>query len=156
MFLRTSAEHCWKLAYHCLRGIDMARITEIDRIVGTANVVEWARLALADLQAPVLRVTRLQHDDQGHPVALEMVVLVLARFPGLERDGGVIPEIGELAPRYGLSLLSTRERLSLAPATSDIALHLGTAVGANVLKRDRVVETVDGEPLEWLVAFSRL
>jgi DNA-binding GntR family transcriptional regulator len=118
----------------------VARITEIERIVGTASVVEWARLALVDLQAPVLRVKRLQHDDQDRPVALEIVVLVLARFPGLEGDGGAIPEIGELAPRYGLSLSNTRERLSLAPATTDIALHLGTAVGADVSRsrcRDR-------------------
>jgi DNA-binding GntR family transcriptional regulator len=145
-----------KLAYHCLRDTDVARIVEIERIVGTANVVKWARLALADLQAPVLRVKRLQHDDQDRPIALEIVVLVLARFPGLEGDGGAIPEIGELARRYSLSLSGTRERLSLAQATSDVALHLGTSVGADVLKRDRVVETADGEPLEWLVAFSRL
>ena len=145
-----------KLAYHCLRGIDVARITEIERIVGIPNVTEWARLALADLQAPILRVTRLHHDDQDRPLALEMVVLVLACFPGLEGDSGVIPEIGELARRYGLSLSGTRERLSLVQATSDIALHLGTAVGADVLKRDRVAETADGKPLEWLVAFSRL
>jgi DNA-binding GntR family transcriptional regulator len=139
-----------------LKGIDVTRITEIERVVGIASVTEWARLSLADLQAPVLRVTRMKHDDQHRPLAIEMVVLVLAHFPGLERDGGVIADIGELAQRYGFRLSHIRDRLSVVPTPGDIALHLGTTVGTNVLKRDRVTETIDGMPLEWLVAFNRL
>ena len=134
----------------------MARIAQIARTVGTANVVEWAKLALAGLQAPVLRVTRLRHDDQDRPVALETVVLVLKHFPALEGDGGVIPDICELAQRYGLSLLRTAERVGIVPAAGDIALHLGIAVGTKVLKLDRVVETAGGVPIEWRVSFNRL
>ena len=134
----------------------MARIAQIARTVGTANVVEWAKLALAGLQAPVLRVTRLRHDDQDRPVALETVVLVLKHFPVLEGDGGVIPDICELAQRYGLSLLRTAERVGIVPAAGDIALHLGIAVGTKVLKLDRVVETAGGVPIEWRVSFNRL
>jgi hypothetical protein len=33
-------------------------------------------------------------------------------------------------------------------------LHLGIVVGTHVLKLDRVIETTDGRPIEWRVAFS--
>ena len=134
----------------------MVRIAQIARTVGTANVVEWAKLALADLQAPVLRVTRLRHDDQDRPVALETVVLVLEHFPGLEADGEIIPDICGLAKRYDLSLLRTAERVAVVPAAGDIALHLGIAAGTKVLKLERVVETAAGVPIEWRVSFNRL
>ena len=134
----------------------MVRIDQIARTIGTANVVEWAKLALADLQAPVLRVTRLRHDDQDRPLALETVVLVLEHFPGLEADGEIIPDVCQLAKRYDLSLLRTAERVAVTPATGDIALHLGIAAGTKVLKLERVVETAAGVPIEWRVSFNRL
>ena len=134
----------------------MVRIDQIARTIGTANVVEWAKLALADLQAPVLRVTRLRHDDQDRPLALETVVLVLEHFPGLEADGEIIPDVCGLAKRYDLSLLRTAERVAVVPAAADIALHLGIAAGTKVLKLERVVETAAGIPIEWRVSFNRL
>jgi hypothetical protein len=40
-------------------------------------------------------------------------------------------------------------------ATGDIALHLGIAETADVIKKDRVIETVDGKPIERRVAFCK-
>jgi len=37
-----------------------------------------------------------------------------------------------------------------------VAAHLGITAGADVMKLDRVVKTVSGEPVEWRVAFRKL
>ena len=118
-------------------------------------MAEWAKLVLSDLKAPVLRVTRLRHDDQARPVALEEVVLPLDRFPGLAPNGGGIPDIVELAQRHGLSLGRVTERISIVRATRDVASHLRITAGTDVMKLDRVTETADGRPIEWRVAFAR-
>ena len=127
----------------------------ISRAVGTANIIEWARLALRDLHAPVLRVARLRHDHQGSPIAFENVVLVLGLFPDLADDDDAIHDIAELARQYGRSLARSSERISIVPAGGEIAHHLGVAPGTDVLKLDRIVETSDGVPAEWRVAFSK-
>jgi UTRA domain len=98
----------------------VAALMSIAQTVGTANVAEWAKLVLSDLQAPVLRVTRLRHDDQARPVALEEVVLPLDRFPGLAPSGD-IPDIVELAQRHSLPLGRVAERISIVRATKDVA-----------------------------------
>src|SRR5262245_28609795 len=93
--------------------------------VGTANIIEWAKLALPDIRAPVLRVTHLRHDELERPFSLEQLVLILDRFPGLQRESGLIPDIAELARRYGLPLSRATERIRMVPASGDTALHLG-------------------------------
>ena len=133
----------------------MSALMSIAQTVGTANVAEWAKLVLSNLQAPVLRVTRLRHDDQARSVALEEVVLPLDRFPGLAPNGGDIPDIVELAQRHGLSLGRVTERISIVRATRDVASHLRITAGTDVMKLDRVTETADGRPIEWRVAFAR-
>jgi DNA-binding GntR family transcriptional regulator len=133
----------------------VAALVSIAQTVGTASVAEWAKLVLSNLQAPVLRVTRLRHDDQARSVALEEVVLPLDRFPGLAPNGGDIPDIVELAQRHGLSLGRVTERISIVRATRDISSHLRITAGTDVMKLDRVTETADGRPIEWRVAFAR-
>ena len=90
------------------------------------------------------------------PSALEEVVLALDRFPGLLPNGGDIPDIIELAQRHNLSLGRATERVSVIQATKAIALHLGIVMGTNVLGLERIAETVDGEPVEWRVAFRKI
>jgi len=133
----------------------VAALMSIAQTVGTANVAEWAKLVLSDLQALVLRVTRLRNDDRARPIALEEVVLPLGRFPALAPNGGDIPDIVELAQRHGLSLGRVTERISIVRATRDVASHLGIPAGTNVMKLDRITQTVDGKPVEWRVAFAR-
>jgi GntR family transcriptional regulator len=134
----------------------VAALLSIAQTVGTANVAEWAKLVLSDHQAPVLRVTRLRHDDQARPVALEEVVLPLERFPGLAPNGGGIPDIVELAQRHGLSLGRVTELISIVRATEEVASHLKITAGSNVMKLDRITEAVDGKPVEWRVVFARM
>jgi GntR family transcriptional regulator len=117
------------------------------------NAVERTKLALNAPHARVLRVTRIQYDASGHPLAREDVVLPLDRFPGLTAD---VSYITELAQCYGLSLGRATERISIVPATSGVAMHLGITAGTNVMKLDRVAETADGEPVEWRVTFRKV
>jgi DNA-binding GntR family transcriptional regulator len=76
-------------------------------------------------------------------------------FPDRSLTDGEIPEIFELAERHGISLGRSSERISMVQASKSIASHLGIAIGAAVLKMDRIAETADGQPIEWRVAFSR-
>jgi DNA-binding GntR family transcriptional regulator len=131
----------------------MARIALITQNTDTANATECAKLALKAPHARVLRLMRLRYAALSRPVALEVAVLPLDRFPGLTADAS---DITELAQCYGLSLGRATEHVSIVSATKNVAAHLGIAVGVNVMKLDRIVETTDGEPIEWRVAYRRI
>jgi DNA-binding GntR family transcriptional regulator len=118
-------------------------IALITQSTGIATVEEWAKLNLNAPNSRVLRLTRVRRDTA---VTLEEAVLPLERFPGLIADAWC----------YGLSLGHATERVSIAPATLEVAKHLGIAAGADVMKLDRIVETIDGRPVEWRVAFRKL
>ena len=125
----------------------------IAQTAGTANTLERTKLGLTDTRAPVLRVVRIRRDANDRPLVYEEVVLPLDRLPGMARDDDVTFDIFELAQRHGLSLGRVTERFSSVRATGDIALHLGIAPTTDVVKLDRVIETIDGQPIEWCVAF---
>ena len=128
----------------------------ITHSTGTATLEEWAKLDLDAPNSRVLRLMRVQLDDNNHPLALEEVVLALERFRGLAANGGDVPDITELAQRHGLSLGRAYERVSLVHATKDVASHLQMAPGTDVLKMNRIIETADAEPVEWRVTFRKI
>jgi len=132
----------------------VARIASIAKTTASASDVERALLKI-DGNAPVLRIVRVRHDDDDRPLSYEEVVLPLERFPGLASDSDPPPDILELARRYGLSLGRATERATIATTTADVASHLGIAAGSNMVKLDRIIETADGVPVEWRVAFFR-
>ena len=135
----------------------MASTALITQSTGPPTVEEWAKLNLDPPNSHVLRLTRVRHDAPYHsPVAIEEVVLALDRFPGLLPNGHAIPDVIELAQRHNLSLGRATERVSVIQATKAIALHLGIAMGTNVLRLERIAETVDGEPVEWPVTFRKI
>ena len=131
----------------------MADIALITQNTDTANAGERTKLALKAPGARVMRLTRIRYDATNRPIALEEVVLPLNRFPGLTAD---VSDITELAQCYRLSLGRATEHVSIVPATKDVALHLGIAAGADVMKLDRVTQTADGVPIEWRVAFAQM
>jgi CheY-like chemotaxis protein len=92
----------------------------------------------------------------GSPHVVEEVVLALDHFPGLTANRGDVPDIVELARRYGVSLARARDRVSIVPASKDVASHLAIAVGTKVAKLDRIVAAVGGDPVEWRVAFTKI
>jgi DNA-binding GntR family transcriptional regulator len=134
----------------------MACTAMITQNIGTPTIEEWAKLDLGTPNSRVLRLTRVQLDDNSHPVGVEEVVLALERFRGLAANGGDVPDIIELAQRHGLSLRRATERLSIVRATKDVASHLRIALGADVLKLNRIVETADGDPVEWRVTYRKI
>jgi GntR family transcriptional regulator len=134
----------------------LPRTALITQNTSTATIEEWAKLDLNVPNSRVLRVTRIQQDDNNRPVAFEEAVLALERFPGLVPNGRDVPDIIELAQRHGLSLGRATERLSIVRATKDVASHLQVGTGTDVLKLNRIVETVDGEPVEWRVGFRKI
>ena len=110
----------------------MAHALSIAQAAGTANIVEWSKLALSSLQVPVLRVMRIVFDDNDHPIALEQAVLPLERLPCLSPNGGAdIPDISEFAQRHGILLGRAMERVRVVQATKDVAQHLGIAAGTD-------------------------
>lgn len=123
----------------------------ISQAIGTPNLMEWAKLALEDLSAPVLKVARVRHAD-GFGALYEKIILSLHHFPTLTAEDA-IPDIADLAERYGVSLGRSSERVSFVPVPADVAQHLGIAAGTGVVKLDRMTETKNGEPVEWRVAF---
>ena len=130
--------------------LTVTSIALITQNTGIATVEEWAKLNLNAPNSRVLRLTRVRRDTA---VTLEEAVLPLERFPGLIADAS---DITELARCYGLSLGHATERVGIVPATVEVAKHLGIAAGADVMKLDRIVETIDGRPVEWRVAFRKL
>ena len=134
----------------------MAWTALITQSIDIPTLEEWAKL---DLDAPnscVLRQMRVQLGDNNHPIGVEEVVVALERFPGLVANGADVPNIIELAQRHGLALGRATERGSIVGATKDVASHLQIAAGEDVLKLDRIVTTIDGEPVEWRVSFRKI
>jgi len=136
----------------------MTHTLSIAQSTRTATLIEWAKLALSSPKARVLRVTRILFDvGDDRPLALEEVVLALERLPDLAPNGGGdIPDITELAQRHCLALGRATERISIVKATKDVAAHLRIAAGSDVMKLDRIVETANGAPIEWRVAFRKI
>jgi DNA-binding GntR family transcriptional regulator len=134
----------------------MACTALITQNIDVPTLEEWAKLDLNAPNSRVLRLTRVQLDDKSHPLCVEEVVVALEHFPGLPPDSTDFPDITELAQQHGLALGRATERMSIVRATKDAASHLQIAVGTDVLKVNRIVETVDGDPVEWRVTFRRI
>ena len=134
----------------------MACTALITQSTGIATIEEWAKLDLSAPNSRVLRLTRVQLDDNKHPRGVEEVVLALERFPALAANGADIPDIVELAQRYGLSLGRATERLSIVRATKEVASHLQVGADTDVSRLNRIVETADGDPVEWRVSFKKI
>src|SRR5262245_12569946 len=133
----------------------MSHVASITKTADTANAIERTILRLTQPLTPVLRLTRIRYDEDGWPLMYKEVVLPLNCFPGLAPNGADIPDIFELAQRHGHTLGRATERVSIVAATTDVAFHLRIAAGTDVLKLDRVIETTDGVPIQWRVAYAR-
>jgi DNA-binding GntR family transcriptional regulator len=134
----------------------MASIALTRQTAGPPTVEEWAKLDLNVPNSHVLKLTRVRLEDNNVPLAVEEVVLALERFPGLTANGSDVPDIVELARLHGISLGDATERVSIVRATKDVASHLQIAVGTDVLRLNRIVATVDGDPVEWRRTFRKI
>jgi len=130
----------------------LARIAVIARTTGAADIAEQRRLRLA-ASDQVLRISRVRIAEDDRAASYETVVLPLGRFLGLSTQSGVTDDIATLARRHGLALGRATEKVDTAQASPEVVEHLGIEPDEAVLKLDRVVQSGDGLPVEWRVAF---
>lgn len=135
---------------HRLEGdVRSAKITE-----GVANEAECTRLRLP-AGDKVYRIGRVRQKD-NKPFMLEGACVPAALFPGLEEKSAFTHSIASLAPRYGIFLGKAEERISVGTTSPDVAEALSMVPGVPVTVLDRVVQAIDGRPVEWRVAWCYL
>ena len=118
---------------------------------GVAGAAEAARLGLTRGD-PVARIRRVR-DLNGAPAIVETIVLPLALFSGIGRDGDLPNTLYELyEQRHGVTVARAQERLRAKPATRFVARHLNVAAGTPVLEIDRIAYSLEGAPVEWRVS----
>ena len=94
------------------------------------------------------------HKDQ--PFMVEHATVPAALFPGLGQKAQVASRIIVLAQRYGLLLGKAEERVSIGPAVEAVAGALNVGLGTPVMVLDRVVQDLDGRPVEWRLGWCHV
>jgi GntR family transcriptional regulator len=120
---------------------------------GTADKLECARLRLREGD-PVFRI-RCVRSNEDQPFMVETASMPAALFPGLTLNG-YPHRIVVLAQQHGILLGKAVERLSIGQASPEIAAALSIAPAAPILVLDRVVQTIDGLPIEWRIGQCHL
>ena len=118
---------------------------------GPANALEIDRLQLSPDHC-VYRIEQLRCRD-GAKIAWERHVLPVELFPGLEERKHEIGIFAEFAFANGVVVGPGRESISCVEVPEPVASTLGVAVGACVLRFERVLNTIDGVPAAWRQAW---
>ena len=126
----------------------------LSQVKDTATAIEQERLDLKAGEA-VVRTTRLRR-DQARLFMYEQACLAASRFPGIEGADVGSYSISALAQRYGVHLAKASERVSLAEASPEVARWLAVALQTPLLKLDRLVFAMSGQPVEWRVGLCHL
>jgi GntR family transcriptional regulator len=123
--------------------------------LGRGDAAERAMLSL-EPGARVIRIARTRTRN-GRPFIKETIAVPEALFPGLV-DGPEIPNtLYDLFQKtYGILVMRTDDRLSAVAADAQAATTLGIAVGAPLLRIDRIAFTLDDKPIEWRVSLCHL
>ena len=77
-------------------------------------------------------------------------------FRGLDKRTEAASRITLLAQQYGVLLGKAEERISIGQAPQSEAESLGITGSAPVMVLDRIVQTLDGRPVEWCMAWCHL
>jgi GntR family transcriptional regulator len=134
-------------------GKPMTRDSKTIEIAETpANEEERPRLGKHDR---VYRIRRVRwHGDR--PFMVEDASLPASLFPGLLEKQVVEHRTVALAQEYGVLLGKAEERIAVSSAPAAIANTLGVAPNTPMLLLDRLLLTLDGQPVEWRVAHCHL
>jgi GntR family transcriptional regulator len=104
----------------------------------------------------VLRISRVR-TREGAPFVLERISLAEARFRGLADRPRLPHALYELYQRfYKVLVVHAEERLSAAVADAAAARALAVAVGAPLLRIERVAFALGDRPIEWRVSLCHL
>jgi GntR family transcriptional regulator len=87
---------------------------------------------------------------------VENASLPTTQFPGLLERTGIDYRIVALAQLYGILLGKAEERITIVAAPPSIADTLRVAPDASVMRLDRLLLTLDGQPVEWRIAHVHL
>lgn len=157
-FVNDQGSEALAIRFSNLRGADGVRIAGLVQhsqiTEGRASELECQRLRLR-AQEPVYRTRRLRLRGE-QPFMVEETSLPAALFPGLAAKRDPSHRIAVLAQQYGMLLGKASERVAIDRASPGIAEALGIAPGTSLMLLDRVVETLDGRPVEWRLARCHL
>lgn len=121
----------------------------IAQATGQADHIEQERLRLHAGDV-VLRTQRARR-NQGRPFMHEETCLAISRFTGCETGVGGDYDISALAQEYGVHLMGATEKVRVAEASAEIAVHLAVAPGKPLLMCERIIFAMDHRPVEWRV-----
>jgi GntR family transcriptional regulator len=130
--------------------------TLLSQALADATEAERDRLQIARGQK-VLRTRRVRHHND-RPFSYEEASLAVGRLPGLRHNAIAAADyrIVPFAQKHGIRLRRGGERVTHLPASSDVARLLDVERGTQLLKLDRVVCSLAGQPIEWRIALCNL
>jgi GntR family transcriptional regulator len=148
-----------RLRFDLMRLADGSSIHAISETLeegfGPASKEECKELWL-DETDQILRATRVKNHD-GRNLVYENISLAAKRFPGIERESGVVDYLlTGLAQKYGVILGQAVEQLTLCEVPDKVAEVLCLSLRSVVLKLQLVVYSFSGEPLMLRTGFSHL
>ncbi len=121
---------------------------------GAANQMERDRLRLqAEDQVYRVRCIRLH---QNRPFMVEEASMPARLFPRLTQINGFPHQIVALAQKNGILVGRAEERISVHIASPAVAEALSVAPSSPILVLDRVLLTLEGQPIEWRVGQCNL
>ena len=135
---------------------DGGRIAEhtevLERTVDRPTEDEQARLKI-HAYAAVLRTRRLLKRN-GHALVLEVASVAIGQLPGFQPEDCEDCPIATLAQKHGVHLAQASERVSMTPATPEVAQLLRIEPGKMLLKFDRLILSIGFRPVEWRLGLS--
>ena len=126
-------------------------VTSCSIVTGEATDLECARLRL-EPRSPVYRIRRVRLTG-GRPYMADETSMPCEPFPGLAEKEHLSQHICVLLGQYGILPGQARERISAGAATPAVAATLGLASGSPIVVLDRVVFSLDGNPVEWRIGY---
>lgn len=122
---------------------------------GRATPTEREELNLGK-KATVIRLNRLRL-RKGKPFILEMITLPEALFPDLWEQSEIPNTLYDFYQKeHGVTVARAEERLCAVAADRAANKALGVALGAPLLRIERIAYGVDGAPVEWCVRLCHL
>jgi GntR family transcriptional regulator len=118
------------------------------------NEEEPRRLSLGP-HDHVYRVQAIYLNDKL-PFMVEEASLPAALFPRLLEKKGASHRVAALAQQHGILLGKAEERISIGSASASVAGTLRIAPDTPLMLLDRIIRTLDGQPVEWRVAHCNL
>jgi GntR family transcriptional regulator len=102
--------------------------------------------------------TRRVRDHKNRPFSYEEAAIRIAQLPGFQDEADPPGDylLVPFAQKHGTRLGHAVEKITYAVASSEIGRALDVEPRTPLLKLDRVVHSITGEPVEWRMALCNL